>query len=112
MASFPARRPTARSFSIGEYPTKTYKSLGGTIVRRSFGNRAINYALDMRFDAISQVALETIFAHYHGQQGNANGFTLPSEMFSDMSAAMASNMQNAGGGGSLWFYAEAPQVES
>lgn len=103
-------RPAARSFSIGSYPVKEYRSLGGTIVKRSFGNRPLSYTLDMQFNAVSQSVLEAIYNHYHGQQGVTLGFDLPSSIVTDLSSTMQLNMQQAGGG--AWFYVEAPQVES
>lgn len=118
-------KPSSRSFTIGAYPTKTYKSLGGTIVKRSFGNRAINYTLTMQFNGVKQPVLETIFNHYHDQQGDTNGFSIPSSFFSDLNAAMSRRLQDvgsqygrstglesSGGSGAVWFYADPPQVES
>jgi hypothetical protein len=40
MADFPALKPTARSFQLGEYPIKSYRAMSGAVVRRSFGEIA------------------------------------------------------------------------
>lgn len=113
-------KPSRRSFTIGSYPTKTYKSLNGAIVKRSFGNRAINYTLTMEFNGVRQPVLETIFNHYHDQQGTTIGFAIPASLFPDLNAAMSRRLRDTGNPGTLqsgssnalWFYAEPPQVES
>jgi hypothetical protein len=47
MANFPALKPTARSFQLGQYPVKTYRAMSGAVVRRSFGNKAFGYTLEL-----------------------------------------------------------------
>ena len=49
MADFPALKPTARSFQLGEYPIKSYRAMSGAVVRRSFGNKPFGYTLDLEF---------------------------------------------------------------
>lgn len=119
MATFPSRtstgtaiRPTARSFSIGEFPVKNYKSLAGTIVKRSFGNRPTNYTLDVEFNAVNEQVLIAIFDHYHGQQGTTTPFDLPSNLFEGYTGQFSALMQSPSVGSGRWYYAEAPQVTS
>jgi hypothetical protein len=119
MAIFPSTaangdkiRPSARSFSIGEFPVKAYRSLSGAIVKRSFGNRASNYTLEVEFAAVSEQVLLAIFNHYQGQGGITSSFDLPDTLFSGYTGEFSSLMQSPSFGSNRWFYAEAPQVTS
>ena len=76
MANFPALKPTARSFQLGQYPVKTYRAMSGAVVRRSFGNKAFGYTLDLQFENVPEAAVNTIIDHYNGQQGGTLGFII------------------------------------
>lgn len=127
MAAFPSRvasihkmndikandviRPTSRSFGMGEYPVQTYKTLSGKVVRRSFGNKASNFPLELSFENVDEGVVNTIYDHYHGQGGSAEGFSLPSELFSGYKqSATQANFKNISD--TLWFYSEPPNVQS
>lgn len=119
MADFPSRtnsgtgdliKPTSRRFTIGAYPSKTYRSLSGAIVKRNFGNKASGYRLELSFDNVKEEVVTAIFDHYHGQNGITDGFTIPSTLFSGYDNAIISRMRAPLG--IRWFYEEAPQVES
>ncbi len=119
MATFPSRagngdriRPTARSFSIGEFPVKSYRSLSGAIVKRSFGNRGTNYTLEVEFGAVNEAVLLAIYNHYQGQQGVTSSFALPSTIFEGYTEEFFGLMQAPSAGTNQWFYAEAPTVIS
>jgi hypothetical protein len=128
MANFPSIKPTNRSFTLGEYPTKIYRSLSGKTVRRSFGNRPFGATLELTFENVSETVLSLIYAHYHGQRGNTEGFFLSNETLAGLDSSSNTFaqlkagdpyiiLQQAGiGSGSpttmLWFYESAPEVES
>lgn len=116
MAAFPSIKPTERSFTLGEYPTKTYRALSGKVIRRSFGNRPFGATLELVFENVTETVLKQIFDHYHAQQGTSAGFVLPNAVFAGLEANSTLLAQlKAGtpsGGGMQWFYAETPSVES
>lgn len=128
MANFPAIKPTRRGFALGEYPTKIYRSLSGKTVRRSFGNRPFGTTLDLVFENVGEDVLTAIYDHYHGQLGNSTGFALSDEAMAGLTTAANTTRQlkagdpflvlqqlGIGSGAAnamLWFYSEAPQVES
>lgn len=132
MANFPSRtnggsgdliKPSSRSFTIGDYPSKTYRSLSGAIVKRSFGNKSFGYKLELTFENVSQPVVAAIFDHYHGQYGTTEGFLIPDSLFSgyDVDQDFLPNNGNYDNriitrmnrnSGILWFYEQAPQVES
>jgi hypothetical protein len=110
MAVFPSIRPTARSYSPGQFPTKVYRGLSGATVKRVFGNRSFGHAIDLQFENISDANTKAILDHYYGQGGNYTRFTLPDAVFSGMSTELKGIVQAPVN--ILWEYAEPPQVES
>lgn len=128
MANFPSIKPTRRNFTLGEYPTKIYRSLSGKTIRRSFGNRPYGATLELVFENVNEDTLAAIYNHYHGQLGNSSGFALSDDAMAGLTTGGNTTRQlKAGspfivlqslgiGSGSasemLWFYDEAPQVES
>lgn len=110
MAIFPSIRPTGRSYSPGQFPTKVYRGLSGATVKRVFGNRSFGHAIDLQFENISDANTKAILDHYYGQFGNYSRFTLPDDVFSGMSTTLKGVVQTPTN--ILWEYAEPPQVES
>lgn len=110
MAVFPSIKPTSRSFTLGEYPVKTYRALSGKIVRRSFGNKAFGHSLDLSFDNVPEATVQLVINHYNNQLGQSIGFTLSNEVFAGLGATTISLLKNPSQ--TLWFYAEAPSIES
>lgn len=110
MATFPSIRPTGRTYSPGQFPIKTYRSLAGTTVKRVFGNRAFGHSIDLEFQNVSDTVTKQILDHYYGQYGSYNRFALPDAVFSGMSSSLEGTVQSPSS--ILWEYAEPPQVES
>jgi hypothetical protein len=110
MAVFPSIRPTGRSYSPGQFPTKTYRGLSGATVKRVFGNRSFGHVINLQFENISDANTKAILDHYYGQFGNYARFTLPDAAFSGTSSALKGVLQAPTN--ILWEYAEPPQVES
>lgn len=110
MATFPSLKPTSRNFQFGDYPSKTYRSLSGAIVKRSFGNRATGYSLELEFANIQDSDLDKILDHYLGQKGTLLSFALPSAVVAGYDTATGNKIRTPAG--IEWFYAEAPTVES
>lgn len=110
MATFPALKPTARSFRLGDYPSKTYRALSGAIVKRSFGNRVTGYQLELEFQNIDEADLNLILDHYLGQEGTLTGFTLPTSVVAGYNTTTGNKVRVPPG--IEWFYAEAPNIQS
>lgn len=108
--SFPAVKPTSREFTMGTYPTKTYRSLAGTTVKRSFGNKPYGYQLSLEFENINDTTLELLLDHYDGTAGGFERFTLPDAVFAGMDSITRARIQAPGG--IKWEYGGPPQVES
>jgi len=110
MADFPALKPTARSFQLGQYPIKTYRAMSGAVVRRSFGNRPFGYTLDLEFANVTEATVNSICDHYNGQGGGTLGFIVPTEVFAGYTSTLQGKVRTAAG--IEWLYAEPPNVKS
>lgn len=108
--TFPELKPSERQFTLGTYPTKTYRSLAGTTVKRSFGNKPHSYGLRVEFKNIPDAALEQILDHYSDTEGGFNRFALPNSMFAGMDTATRARIQTPDG--IKWEYAGPPAVQS
>ena len=119
MASqFPTIRPTTRSFSMGDYPSKTYTSLSGAIFKRAFGNKATGYTMDLTFKNIgdteelrsSSGSVKVILDHFNSVYGTFEKFTLPDTMFAGMNSSLRGVVQAPSN--ISWRYAAPPRVQS
>ena len=111
MAAFPSITPTARSFSPGSYPQKTYRSLSGIAIKRTYGNKPFGAQLELEFDNIADATVVTIVDHYRSQTAANSRFSLSSNVTAGMSSTLASRA-NASIDGLRWEYAGPPQVQS
>lgn len=116
--TFPNMRPTTRSFTMGDYPSTTYRSLSGVTFRRNFGNKQTGYTLDLQFKNIgdneelkvnSGTTLQ-ILQHYIDVDGTLETFTVPSRVFAGMDDAIEDLIQAPSN--IKWRYAEPPKVQS
>jgi hypothetical protein len=108
--TFPSIKPSSREFRLGTYPTKTYRSLAGTTVKRSFGSKAHSYELSVEFQNVKDATLELILDHYDDTAGGFERFQLPDELFAGMDDAVRVRIQSPNG--INWEYAGPPEVQS
>lgn len=116
--AFPNIKPTTRSFSMGDYPSKTYTSLSGAVFKRAFGNKATGYTMDLTFKNIGDTGelrslsgtVKQILDHYNSVDGTFKKFTLPDRMFAGMNSSLKGVVQAPSN--ISWRYAEPPRVES
>ena len=110
MATFPALKPSARSFQLGEYPIKTYRALSGATRRRSFGNKPFGYTLDLEFANVVEATVNAICDHYNGQGGGTVGFTIPTSVFVGYSNTLQGKIRTPAN--IEWLYAGPPSIKS
>ena len=84
--------------------------MSGAVVKRSFGNKAFNYKLQLSFANVADEVVSAIFDHYHGQGGTLNGFAIRDNLLLGIEATLARKLQAPSG--ILWFYEAAPEVDS
>ena len=112
---------TARSFTMGDYPSTTYRSLSGAIFKRNFGNKQTGYRLDMTFRNIGDSpdkgelkqdsgTAKQILDHYEQASGTFESFALPDFVFKGMDNSLKGVIQAPSG--ISWRYAAPPQVQS
>jgi hypothetical protein len=107
---FPSIKPSDRDFKMGVYPTRSYRSLAGTTVKRSFGNKPIGYELRLRFNNIRDSVLDRILAHYDDTAGGFDRFPLPDAIFAGIDESVQARIQSPNN--IRWEYAEPPSVQS
>jgi hypothetical protein len=84
--------------------------MSGAVVRRSFGNKAFGYTLDLEFANVPEATVNTIIDHYNGQQGGTLGFLLPSQPLFGYSSALQARVIDFPN--IEWLYAEPPGISS
>ena len=108
--TFPQIKPSEREFTMGTFPTKTYRSLSGATVKRSFGNRPYSYQLRLVFNNVKDDTAVQILNHYNAVFAGFQRFTLPSAIFAGMNASLTSTIQAPYN--IRWEYASPPTVQS
>ena len=111
---------------MGDYPSKTYRSLSGTIFKRAFGNKQTGYTMDLTFKNIGDTAelrkgsgsAKAIIDHYIDVDGTFKSFYLPASVFEGMDddlwhlmPALKKDLP-ANPSDVEWRYAEPPKVQS
>jgi len=115
---FPNIKPTKRSFTMGDVPSATYKTLSGAVFRRAFGNTITNYTLTLTFVNIADSeellsdsgTTEQILSHYELAQGTFQTFALQDNTFVGMDNSVQGYIKAPSN--IKWRYAKAPQIES
>jgi hypothetical protein len=110
---FPAVKPTGRSYTPGAYPTAEFKSLSGVTTRMLYGNRRSDAELSLEFGNITDTNAALILRNYEQVTPTGDWVSFTSATGSLGAASpLATYLQESGGSGLRWRYAEAPQVSS
>jgi hypothetical protein len=110
MAVFPGYIPTRRNFTPGIFPQKTFRTLGGTIAKRTFGNVAYGAKLELEFTNITDDKVQAIIAHYQFQTQRNQRFQLPDTVVAGMNASLATSVKAVST--LRWEYESPPAIES
>jgi hypothetical protein len=110
MAVFPSYIPTRRNFTPGIFPQKTFRTLGGIIARRTFGNVAYGAKLELEFTNITDDKVQAIIAHYQFQTQRSQRFQLPDTVVAGMNNALATSVKAVST--LRWEYESPPAIES
>jgi hypothetical protein len=108
--TFPSLKPSQRSFKLGAFPTKIYRSLSGATAKRSYGNKPFGYELQLVFSNIDDASTLLILQHYNNTFGGFSRFQLPASVFSGMTDGLRGLAQESSA--IRWEYAGPPEVES
>jgi hypothetical protein len=77
VADFPAIEPTGRAYDFGTYAMSATGSLSGSSVRFNHSSTMIGARLTLTFADMPDAELETLRAHFRGQNGGFVSFLLP-----------------------------------
>jgi hypothetical protein len=111
--AFPSVKPTGRSYNPGSYPTAEFKSLSGVTTRMLYGNRRSDAELSLDFANISDESAALILRNYEQVTLTGDWVSFTSATGSlGAASALAAYLQESGGSGLRWRYAEAPQLSS
>ena len=114
MADFPNYTPSSRNFEPGVYPQRSYRTLSGINVKRTFGNQPFGAKLEMEFANVGNDAVEAILNHYKTQTAANERFNVYSTTTTKPLAGVGSTVR-----GYLldtttlrWEYESPPRVQS
>ena len=110
--AFPPLKPTGRKYSPGEYPQTDFVAQNGARVVVRFGSRRVDSELSLSFDNISDGDAAAILANYERVNRVWDYVTFTGANGSVASGSLAPYIQETGGSGLRWRYAEAPSVTS
>lgn len=106
MATFPALKPSSRSFTPGRHPHSEIPALNGLQRRVRTSNVVLDQGLRLTFVGLTETQMLSIRTHYLGQQGRFFSFSIPNELLSGMTTPSSFTPS-----GYSWIYANPPQVE-
>ena len=110
MAVFPSYIPTRRNFTPGIFPQKIFRTLGGTVAKRTFGNVAYGAKLELEFTNIIDDKVQAIIAHYQYQTQRNQRFQLPDTVIAGMNVSLAASVKAVST--LRWEYESPPAIES
>jgi hypothetical protein len=105
MATFPALKPSTRTFTPGRHPHSEISTLSGLQTRVRNSNVLVDQRLRLTFAALTETQMLSIRSHYTGQQGRFISFLIPSDLFSG-----TANYASFTPTGYKWTYAATPQI--
>lgn len=111
MASFPSYAPSQRSFKPGTYPQRSYRSLAGVVVKRTFGNRLSQATLSLAFDNVADSVATSILNHYRTQTASNQRFKVGTTTMGGMDANLIA-LADGTADSLRWEYESPPEVQS
>jgi hypothetical protein len=116
-SAFPQMIPSARSMTMGDLPSKTYRAMSGATVRRAFGNKKTQYVLKLQFQNIGDDTavragagtVNQILSHFDSANGTFDRFGLPGQLFKGMGGTSSSYFTQAD---VSWRYAKPPEIKN
>lgn len=111
--AFPALKPTARSYTPGTYPQTEFKALNGATTILRYGNRRVDSELNLTFQNTTDANAASVLALYEQVTVADNWVTFTANDGAvGASASLATYIQESGGSGLRWRFAEPPSVTS
>jgi hypothetical protein len=105
MPTFPALKPSGRTFTPGDYPNTPFKAWTGVESRVRHSNVMLESTLRLTYTGINETQMLSIMTHYQGQRGGFESFVLPADVWSGVSTVSDYSLT-----GYRWCYIEPPTV--
>ncbi len=105
MATFPALKPSTRTFTPGRHPHSEISTLSGLQTRVRTSNAILEQRLRLTFTALTEAEMLSIRNHYTQQQGQFLSFNIPADLLSGTTTPSAFTPT-----GYSWLYANRPQI--
>ena len=107
-------QPTARQFTTGAFPVKTFQAQNGAEIRILYGNRLTGKKLNLTYANITDQEAYHFIEHYVAQQGSYKWFYMSDENQDGYRAGWEADDAGLGAEayGLRWRYAEEPQIQS
>lgn len=84
VASFPALKPTARSWTPGAQPVTSFTSISGYEVRVALGPDPVGTSMELVFENAFEAEIKQVTDHFVLAKGIYEVFALPPETFAGM----------------------------
>jgi hypothetical protein len=102
--------PSTLNFTAGVYPTKTYRTLAGTTVKRSFGNKPAAFQLGLAFRHHTDATAALILQHYYDTEAGFDRFRLSANIVRNMDTDLQAQLREPFS--IRWEYAAPPELEA
>lgn len=111
--AFPNLQPTGRSYTPGNWPQTEFRAQNGAVTVVRFGSRRTDSELRLEFNNISDDEAALVLANYEAVMAAWDNVTFTATNGSaGASAALRLYLEESGGSGLCWRYADAPEVSS
>ena len=107
-------RPTARQFTTGSFPVKTFQAQNGAEIRILYGNRLTGKKLTLTYANINDNAAYQFMQHYISMQGSYKQFTMDDRGRDGVRAGWGGDRKgiSAAVWGMQYRYAAEPQIQN
>ena len=109
---FPSIKPSSRNYSPGEFPQTSFEAQNGAVTVLRFGSRRVNSELSLGFDNITDSEASSILANYEVVNRTWEYVTFTVLNGSVGAGSLSGYIEESGGSGLRWRYAEPPSVAS
>lgn len=104
--TFPALKPSVRTWTMGSQPISSFTTMSGHETRVLLGPDPIGTSLSLQFTNIEETKVLELTAHFRSARGSFETFGLPPETLAGMT-----NTADVTPLGQVWRYAATPQIE-
>lgn len=110
--AFPDIRPSARTYTPGQFPQTEFRAQNGALSILRYGNRRVDSTLSLEFRNITDDKAALIIQNYEAVNSQNNNVTFTQATGASGASTAYSNFIRENGTGLKWRYAGPPQVTS